>query len=94
MWVVLGVMGPSTFAFAPETIRAIWKPASPELATKRAMVVCMNAYADIIFQLNSPRRVKLDLLQGLPHDIVRLPLALLGGFNRRSLVNVAFIVHI
>lgn len=58
------------------------------------MLVHMDTYADIIFKLDSPRRIKLDLFQGLPNNIVRLPFALLGGLDRRSLVNVTFIVHI
>ena len=51
-------------------------------------------YADIILELDSSRRVQLDLLQSLAHDIVRLSLGLLGCFDGRRFVDVALVVDV
>jgi hypothetical protein len=51
-------------------------------------------YSYVVLQLNSPRRVEVNLLQSLPHDIVRLTLALLGGFDSRGLVEVSLVVDV
>jgi hypothetical protein len=49
---------------------------------------------DVVVQLDSPRAVELDLLQGLAHDIVRLVLGLLGGLDDGGLVEVALVVDV
>jgi hypothetical protein len=49
---------------------------------------------DVVVQLDSPRAVELDLLQGLAHDIVRLVLGLLGGLDDGGLVEVALVVNV
>lgn len=54
----------------------------------------LRTYANIILELDSPRRIELDLLQCLPDDIVRLTLALLGGLDGRGLVEVPVVVDI
>ena len=48
----------------------------------------------IVVQLDSPRAVELNLLQGLAHDIVRLVLGLLGGLDDGGLVEVALVVDV
>lgn len=48
----------------------------------------------IVLELNAARGVKLDLLQRLSHNIVRLALALLGGLDGRSFVQVAMVVDV
>ena len=53
-----------------------------------------GTYTDIVFQLYSSGRVEFDILQGLSHDIVRLPLALLRGLDRGGLVDVALVVDV
>ena len=45
-------------------------------------------------QLDAPRAIELDLLQGLAHDIVRLVLGLLGGLDDGGLVEVALVVDV
>lgn len=53
-----------------------------------------RAYANIIFELNAPGGVKLDLLQGLSHDIVGLSLASLGRLDGSGLVQISLVVDI
>ena len=53
-----------------------------------------KTYSDIVLELDAPRRVKIHLLQGLAHHIVRLTLAGLSGLDRCGLVEVALVVDI
>lgn len=53
-----------------------------------------STYVYIIFELNSPGRIELNLLESLSHDIVRLSLRLLGGLDGSRLVNVSLIIYI
>lgn len=49
---------------------------------------------DIVVQLDAPRAIELDLLQGLAHHVVRLVLGLLGRLDDRGLVEVTLVVDI
>ena len=51
-------------------------------------------HTDVIFELNTPGRIQLNLLQGLSHDIVWLALALLGRFDGGCLIDIALIVDV
>lgn len=51
-------------------------------------------YGDVVLELDTARRVEVNLFQGLSDDIVWLALALLGSFNGSSLVNVALVVNV
>jgi hypothetical protein len=53
-----------------------------------------GTHINIVVQLYPPRAVQLDLLEGLAHDIVRLVLRLLRGFNDGGLVEVALVVDV
>lgn len=52
------------------------------------------AYANVVFELNSFGGVKIDLLQGLSHNIVRLALAGCGSLDGGGLVYVSLVVDI
>lgn len=54
----------------------------------------MATYTDIVFQLDSPRRVQLNLLQGLSHDIVGLSLGCLCGFDGGGLVDITLVIDV
>lgn len=49
---------------------------------------------DVVLKLNPPRTVQLNLLQGLPHDIVWLPLGALCALNSCCLVQVATVFYV
>lgn len=51
-------------------------------------------YADIIFKLDSSRRIKFDFFKGLSNDIVRLALSLLSSLDGGSFVDVALVVDV
>jgi hypothetical protein len=51
-------------------------------------------YPDVILELDSARRVQVNLLQCLSDHIVGLALALLGGLDRGGLLNVALVFNI
>jgi len=51
-------------------------------------------YIHIVVELDAPRAVELDLLQGLAHDIVGLVLRLLRGLDDGALVEVALVVEV
>jgi len=53
-----------------------------------------NTHADIVFQLDSSRRVELNVLQGLAHHVVGLALACLGGLDGSGLIDVPLVVDI
>lgn len=53
-----------------------------------------GAYANIVLELDTSRRVKVDLLQCLSHNIVRLSLAGLGGLDGSGLVYISFVVDV
>lgn len=53
-----------------------------------------GTYSNVVFQLDTSRRVKFHLLQGLAHNVVRLTLACLCGLDGGGLVNVALVVDI
>lgn len=60
----------------------------------RRRVAQLSDQADVVLQLDSSRRVELDLLESLSDHIVGLPLALLGCLDRGGLVKVAFVVDV
>jgi hypothetical protein len=51
-------------------------------------------YPDVVFQLDSPGRIKFNILQCLADHIIRLTFACLRGFDGSSLVNVPLVVNI
>lgn len=53
-----------------------------------------DTYSYIVFQLNSSRRIKIDLFQSLSNDIIWLPLSSLCSFDRSGLVDISLIVDI
>lgn len=54
----------------------------------------MTTYSDVVLKLDPPGGVKLDLLQGLSDNIVRLAFALLGSLDGGSLFYVALVVDV
>ena len=53
-----------------------------------------DTHSYVVFEFDSSRRVKVDLFQSLPDNIVGLSLTLLGGLDSCGFVNVAFVVDI
>lgn len=53
-----------------------------------------GTYANIILELNASRRVKLDFLQRLAHNIVGLIFTLLGCLDSGSFIKVSSVVDI
>jgi hypothetical protein len=53
-----------------------------------------TTHIHIVVELDAPRAVELDLLQGLAHDIIRLVLRLLRGLDDGALVEVALVVEV
>lgn len=54
----------------------------------------VSTHADIVFQLDTSRRIQTNIFQGLAYNIVRLAFALLRGLDSSSLVDIAFVVHV
>jgi hypothetical protein len=57
-------------------------------------LVSREAYANIVFKLDTSGRVQTYVLQGCPDNIVGLALALLGGLDGGGLVDVALVVDV
>lgn len=51
-------------------------------------------YIDIVLELHPSRAIKLDLLQRLSHDIIRLPFGVLCRLDHRCLVQVPLVVKV
>ncbi len=51
-------------------------------------------YSKIIIQFNSSGRIKLNLFQRLPYDVIWLPLALLCGLDSCCLIDISLVIHI
>lgn len=54
----------------------------------------LDTNSHVILELNSPRRVELNLLESLSHDIIRLIFTLLGGFDGSSFIQVTLVIDI
>ncbi len=53
-----------------------------------------RTYPNVVFQLDSPRGIELDVLQSLANHIVGLALACLGGLDGGGLVDVPLVVDV
>lgn len=53
-----------------------------------------HTYIDIVVELDAPRAVELDLLQGLAHNVVGLVLRLLRRLDDGRFVKVALVVDV
>ena len=53
-----------------------------------------RTYPNVVFQLDSPRGIELDVLQGLANHVVGLALACLGGLDGGGLVDVPLVVDV
>jgi hypothetical protein len=53
-----------------------------------------DTHVNIVVQLDAPRAIELDLLQGLAHDVVRLAFRLLRGLDDGGLVEIALVVDV
>jgi hypothetical protein len=53
-----------------------------------------RTYIDIVIEFYSARAIQLNLPQCLSHDIVRLSLRLLSGFNNGGLVEVSLVIDV